>query len=168
MQYNSCTHSPHTCIILSTHCWEVSNRRTWHNVQGKWSIWTSVPTCAHNCGSIAWGSCTKAQRGNQATLVSIIAHNFCYKLSPGGGTCVVHGYFFKCFISPEKRISLSSACEGDFLWETSISSRYTASQYDLFYQWTNNTSIHLQYVEYQCSTFRMPFVTKIPSLQDSV
>ena len=33
----------------------------------------------------------KAQRGNQATLVSVIAHNFCSEVSPGGGTRVVHG-----------------------------------------------------------------------------
>ena len=27
----------------------------------------------------------------QATLVSVIAHNFCSEVSPGAGTCVVHG-----------------------------------------------------------------------------
>ena len=71
----------------------------------------------------------KAQGGNQATLVSVIAHNFCSELSPGGGTRVVHGPLSKCFISPEKSSSLSSACEGDFLRETSMSSRDTAIQY---------------------------------------
>jgi len=73
----------------------------------------------------------KAQRGNQATLVSIIAHNFCFEFPPGGETFVVHGLFSKCFISPEKSSSLSSACEGDFLRGTSISSRDTASQYQI-------------------------------------
>ena len=110
---------------------------TWYNVQWKWSTGASVSTCACNCGSIAWGSCTKAQRGNQATMVSIIAHNFCSKLIPQGGrrTRVVHGLLSKCFISPEKSSSLSSTCEGDFLQETSISSRDTASQYQTYGLW---------------------------------
>ena len=68
---------------------------------------------------------------NQATLVSIVAHNFCSEVSPEGGTRIVHGPLSKCFISPEKSSSLSSACEGDFLHGTSISSRDTASQTDL-------------------------------------
>ena len=99
---------------------KASNTLTWHNVQWKWFIGTSVPTCACNCGSVTWGSCTKAQRGDQATLVSIIAHNFCSEFSPGGGTRVVHGPLSKSFISPEKSRSLSSACEGNFLHGTSI------------------------------------------------
>ena len=98
---------------------KASNTLTWHIVQWKWFIGTSVPTCACNCGSVTWGSCTKVQRGDQATLVPIIAHNFCAELSPGGGTCVVHGPLSKSFISPEKSRSLS---EGDFLHGTSISS----------------------------------------------
>ena len=101
---------------------------TWYNVQWKWLTGASVSTCACNCGSIVWGSCMKAEGGNQATLVSVIAHNFCSEVSPGGGTCVVHGLLSKLFISPEKSSSLSCACEGDFLRETNISSRDTASQ----------------------------------------
>ena len=112
----------------------MSNRLTWHNLQWKWLIGTSVPICACNCGSITWGSCMKAQRGNQATLVTVIAHNFRSEFSPGVWTRVVHGYFCKCFIYPEKNSSLSSACEGDFLWGTSIPSRDIASQYDLTYR----------------------------------
>ena len=47
----------------------------------------------HVTGSIMWGSCTKAQRGNQATLASIIADNFCSELSPE--TCYGNlGYIF--------------------------------------------------------------------------
>ena len=103
-----------------------------YNVQWKWLTGTSVPTYACNCGSIVWGSCTKAQRGNQAILASVIADYSCSKLSCGGGTCVVHGLLSKCFISPEKSVSLTSTCEGDFLWGTSISSRDTASQYQTY------------------------------------
>ena len=110
---------------------KASNTLTWHNVQWKWLTGASVSTCARNRGSIVWGSCTKAQGWNQATLVSIIAHNFCSEVSTGGGTRVVHGLLSKCFISPEKSRSLCSACEGDFLHGTSISSRDTVSQSDL-------------------------------------
>ena len=66
----------------------------------------------------------KAQRGNQAIVVSVVAHNnFCSEVSRGGGTRVVHGPLSKFFISPVKSNSLSSACEGDFLRGASISSR---------------------------------------------
>ena len=77
----------------------------------------------------------KAQRGNQTILASVIAHNFCSEVfSPGGGTRVVHGFYYKCFISPEKSVSLCSTCEFDFFPETSIPSRDIASQYDLTYR----------------------------------
>ena len=117
--------------LISTY--NLSNRLTWHNVQWKWFIWSPVPICACNCGSIAWSNCTKAQGGYQATLVSVIAHNFCSKviLQYGGCTRVVHGLLSKPFISPENSSSLSSKCEGDFIWGTSVSSRDTASQTDL-------------------------------------
>ena len=46
---------------------KASNTLTWHNVQWKWLTRASVSTCACNCGSIAWDSCTKAQRWNQSS-----------------------------------------------------------------------------------------------------
>ena len=111
----------------------VKKKLTWHNVQWKWLTGVAVHTSACNCGSIVWGCCTKFQRGNQATLVSVITNNFCSEpFSPGGWTHVAHSSFSKCFTSPEKSISLSSACEGDFLWKTSVSSRDTACQYQIY------------------------------------
>ena len=73
----------------------------------------------------------KAQRGNQATLVSVIADKFCCKLSCGGGTCLVDSFFSKSFTCPENSISLSRASEGDFFQAAGISSSDTASQSDL-------------------------------------
>ena len=106
---------------------KMCNRLTWHNVQWKWLIWSPVP--AVDWGSIEWGSCSKAQGWNQAILASVIADNNCLKVPPERWTSRVHCDLSN-FISPENNISSSTACEGDFLRETSISSRDTASQTD--------------------------------------
>ena len=73
----------------------------------------------------------KAEGGNQATLISVIAHSFCSVVSPRARTCVMHGPLSKSFISPENSRSLCSACEGDFLHGTRVSSKDTVSQFDL-------------------------------------
>ena len=127
--YNA-THDTFKHMYLLHNC-KVSKKLTWYNVQGKWSIGTSVPICAVDCGSIAWGSCTKAQGWNQAILGSVIALNCCSKVPLRRWTLIVYCDLSKSFISPEKSSSLSSACEGDFLWGTSISSIDTLSQSDL-------------------------------------
>ena len=101
---------------------------TWYNVQWKWFVWISIPTCASNPGPIARGSSTEGQGWNQALPLVVIIHNYGSKLPPGRGTLKMHGDLSKFFISPEHSLPLSCACEGNLLWEAGISPRGTAAQ----------------------------------------
>jgi len=102
---------------------------TWYNVQWKWFIWISIPTCASNPCPIARGSSTEGQGWNQAIVVAVIIHNYdSIKLPTGRGTLEMDGDLSKFFVFPEYSLPLSCACEGNLLWETGISLRGAAAQ----------------------------------------